>query len=57
MITLYFRLGEVCSHVAAVLFKVEACVRLGMTAETCTSQPCLWNQAYSKKVLLYTIDN
>jgi len=42
--------GEVCSHVAAILFKVEAFIRLGLATLTCTSQPCLWNQAYSKKV-------
>ena len=45
-----FRLGEVCSHVAALLFKVEACVRLGYTNPACTSTPCEWNQAFSKKV-------
>ena len=45
-----FRLGEVCSHVAALLFKVEACVRLGYTNPACTSMPCEWNQAFSKKV-------
>ena len=47
---LHYRLGEVCLHVAAILFKAEACIRLGIASETCTSQPCLWNQAYSKKV-------
>lgn len=44
-----FRRGEVCSHVAAILFKVEACSRLRLTS-TCTSLPCLWNQVFSKKV-------
>uniref|UniRef100_A0A1X7V4F8 Uncharacterized protein n=1 Tax=Amphimedon queenslandica TaxID=400682 RepID=A0A1X7V4F8_AMPQE len=33
---------------AAVL--VEACNRLEIAKQTCTSQPCLWNQAFSKKV-------
>ena len=47
---LYFSLGEVCSHVAAVLFKVEACFRLGINTQTSTSLPCVWNQAFSKKV-------
>ena len=47
-----YRLGEVCSHVAAVLFKVEACIRLGVSTLTCTSLPCVWNQAFSKKVSL-----
>lgn len=45
-----FNLGEVCSHLAGVLFKVEASVRLGVAAMTCTSLPCTWNQAFSKKV-------
>ena len=47
-----YRLGEVCSHVAAVLFKVEAIVRLGYTGVACTSRPCEWNQAFSKKVYM-----
>ncbi len=42
-------LGEVCSHVAAVL-KVEACVQLGVASMTCTSLPFVWNQAFSNKV-------
>uniref|UniRef100_A0A1X7TL36 SWIM-type domain-containing protein n=1 Tax=Amphimedon queenslandica TaxID=400682 RepID=A0A1X7TL36_AMPQE len=44
--------GEVCSHVAGVLFKVEAAIRLQLGRMTCTSLPCAWNQAFSKKVLL-----
>ena len=38
------------SHVVAILFKVEAFIRLELGATTCTSQPCVWNQAYSRKV-------
>ena len=38
-----YRLGEGCSHVAAILFKVEAAVRNGYTV-------CEWNQVFSKKV-------
>ena len=34
-------LGEVCSHVGAVLFAVEAGVRM-LKAKTCTSVPCQW---------------
>ena len=45
-----YSLGETCSHIAALLFKVEACVRLGYTNVACTSRPCTWNQAFSKKV-------
>ena len=45
-----YSLGETCSHVAALLFKVEAYVRLGYTSVSCTSKPCTWNQTFSKKV-------
>lgn len=34
-------LGEVCSHVGALLFAVEAGVRI-VKAKTCTSLPCKW---------------
>ena len=34
-------LGEVCSHVGAMLFAVEAGVRM-IKARTCTSVPCQW---------------
>ncbi|XP_061190608.1 uncharacterized protein LOC133198543 [Saccostrea echinata] len=43
-------LEEVCSHVAAILFKVEASVRLGYNKVACTSMPCTWNQNFTKKV-------
>ena len=35
------RLGEVCSHVGAILFAVEAGVRM-LKSRTCTSLPCQW---------------
>jgi uncharacterized membrane protein len=41
-------LGEVCSHVAAILFKVEACIRLEMNKRSCTSLPCVWNETFAK---------
>jgi len=44
------RLGERCSHVATVLFKIEAAVRNGYTSAT--SNSCQWNQVYSTKVRL-----
>lgn len=34
-------LGEVCSHFGAVLFAVEAGLRM-LKAKTCTSVPCQW---------------
>ena len=42
------RLGEGCSHIAAVMFKVDCAVRLGHTSVT--SQPCKWNDVFCKKV-------
>ena len=46
------RWGEVCSHIAAILFKVEACIRLKIADVSCTSLPCAWNQSYSEKVIV-----
>lgn len=46
------RLGEVCSHVAAVLFKIEAGVRLGITKTSCTDEACQWNKTFREKVNL-----
>nr|XP_055065240.1 uncharacterized protein LOC129447500 [Misgurnus anguillicaudatus] len=43
-------LGETCSHVGAVLFKVEASVRLGYNKVTCTDLACQWNKVCTKKV-------
>ena len=45
-----FRLGESCSHIGALLFKLEAAVRLGYNKIACTSAPCKWNDDYVKKV-------
>ena len=45
-----FRLEETCSHVAAMLFKLEATVRLGYTASSCTSEACQWNATFLKNV-------
>ncbi|XP_076090454.1 uncharacterized protein LOC143062652 isoform X1 [Mytilus galloprovincialis] len=44
-------LSEVCSHVAALLFKIEAAGRLGYTRKACTEEPCKWNADFVKKVL------
>ena len=43
-------LGETCSHVAALLYKIEAAVRLGYTASACTDEPCKWNSSFCKEV-------
>ncbi|XP_019861952.1 PREDICTED: uncharacterized protein LOC109590481 [Amphimedon queenslandica] len=46
-------LGESCSHVAAVLFKVECAVRLGHTSVT--AQKCLWNESFVSKITPSTV--
>ncbi|XP_065645943.1 uncharacterized protein LOC136076523 [Hydra vulgaris] len=43
-------LGETCSHVAAILFKIEAAVRLEIISKTCTDVPCQWNQIFTRDV-------
>ena len=44
-------MGETCSHVAAILYKIEAAVRHGMTGKAApTDQPCLWNQNFTKNI-------
>ena len=50
-----FRLGEVCSHVAALLFKVETACRLGYTEPSCTSLPCRWNNDFKTGVSTHLI--
>ena len=45
-----FRLGEACSHIAGVLFKVEAGMKLGYTKLSKTSAACVWNKFYKKDV-------
>ena len=47
----HFRLGSCCSHAAAILFKVELCVRMGMTEKAAvTSGVCMWKDTSWKEV-------
>ena len=46
----HFRLGETCSHVAAMCYKVETAVRIGLTKATPTDLPCKWNQNFTKNI-------
>ncbi|XP_077507197.1 uncharacterized protein LOC144116327 [Amblyomma americanum] len=48
-------LGEVCSHVAALLFVLEAAARERADV-SCTSQPCAWHAAVSKKATMVPVD-
>ena len=43
-------LGEACSHVAALLFIIEAGVKLGLTRESSISRACEWNNAFCEKI-------
>ena len=43
-------LGEVCSHVGALLFKVDMAVKLGLTQKSSTSKACEWNKTFRKEV-------
>ena len=45
---LIYMLGEGCSHMAAVFFKIEVAVRIGYTSTT--PSLCQWNQLFMKKV-------
>ena len=42
-------LGESCSHIAAILFKIEAAVRGGSTSSACTDDPRQWDSSFVKK--------
>ncbi|CAC5408719.1 unnamed protein product [Mytilus coruscus] len=43
-------LGEMCSHIAAVLFKIKLGVRYGVTQKSVTSEECKWNKVFRKQV-------
>ena len=43
-------LGESCSHIAAVLFKIDAAVRLEYTSSACTDEPHRWDSCVVKRV-------
>ena len=47
---LYFRLGESCSHIGALLFKIEAAVRAGFTARACKDEACQWNNDFVSEI-------
>ena len=47
---LFFRLGESCSHVGGLLYKIEMVVRLGGNNKSCTDDLCKWNHAEWKGV-------
>ncbi|XP_065654377.1 uncharacterized protein LOC136080930 [Hydra vulgaris] len=50
-------LGETCSHVVAMLYKIEAAVRIGMTSPTPTDLPCQWNQTFIKNIVGFPVSS
>ena len=49
-----YRLSQTCNHVAAMLFRVEAAVKAGLTNPTCTSLESKWDIPASKTVVEVT---
>ncbi|VDH89563.1 Hypothetical predicted protein [Mytilus galloprovincialis] len=47
--------GEVCSHVGALLFKIEMGVKMGLTLSSSTSKACQWNSTFRKEVIPATV--
>ena len=44
-------LGEACSHIAALLFAIEAVTHCGINSEpACTAVKCVWNDYFKSKV-------
>ena len=39
----FYRLGQSCNHVAAILLKVDYCWRMGYVSKSCTSKESTWN--------------
>ena len=50
-------LGETCSHVAGLLFKITAAVRTKYTKTACTDEASQWNINFVKKVELAEISH
>eukprot|EP00794_Sanderia_malayensis_P007585 gene7585-8425_t len=48
-------LGETCSHIAAVLFKLEMAVNIGLTSTCSTSEACNWNATFKDELKPLTI--
>ena len=58
LIFAFFRQGSACSHIAALLFKLEACVRNDLNKMAVTSMLCQWNRSRksAEPALLQVID-
>ncbi|XP_033747958.1 uncharacterized protein LOC117332976 [Pecten maximus] len=43
-------LGEACSHIAALMFKIQIAVHMGLTTKSSTSDICKWNSTFRKEI-------
>jgi len=41
-------MSQTCNHIAAMLFKIEAAYKLGISNPSCTSLECVWNAPTKK---------
>eukprot|EP00794_Sanderia_malayensis_P002713 gene2713-3138_t len=48
-------LGETCSHIAAVLLKLEMAMKMGLTSTSSTSEACKWNATFKDELEPLTI--
>ena len=46
MIFCILRLGETCSHVDAMLYKIEKAIRSGIAEQASTDLPCIWKRNF-----------
>ena len=49
-VSFYLRLGETCSHVAAMLHKIKAAIRVGLTGSKPTELLCEWNETFVRNI-------
>ncbi|KAG0440677.1 hypothetical protein HPB47_016222 [Ixodes persulcatus] len=49
--------ARVCSHVGAVLFKVDLAATLGYTGHACTDEAAKWNRGTKKNVVPAALSN
>ena len=47
----YYSLVFVCSHVAAFLFKLQACVQMQLKKIACTNKSCQWKKSWHRAEL------
>ena len=51
---IFLRMSSSCIHVTALLFRIEAANRNGLTNPACTSRQCVWNVPRERTSILPT---